>query len=77
VFGATRGIDRLLDLWEKKNIKCSWYIPGHSIESFPEQIAKIRDAGHEMYEPNTALTQYMTFVAPEHLCMPNSSHANN
>jgi hypothetical protein len=49
VFGATRGVERLLQLWERKNIKCSWYIPGHTIETFPEEMAKIRDAGHEMY----------------------------
>jgi len=24
VFGATTGVDRLLHLWEKKGIKCSW-----------------------------------------------------
>jgi hypothetical protein len=48
VFGATVGIDRLLKLWDKYNIKTTWFIPAHSIESFPEQIAKVRDAGHEM-----------------------------
>ncbi|RDW85510.1 hypothetical protein BP5796_03835 [Coleophoma crateriformis] len=48
VFGATRGIERLLQLWEKKNVKCSWYIPGHTLETFPKQCAKIRDAGHEI-----------------------------
>jgi peptidoglycan/xylan/chitin deacetylase (PgdA/CDA1 family) len=49
VFGATRGVERLLDLWQKYNIKASWYIPGHTIETFPTEMAKIRDAGHEMY----------------------------
>ncbi|ORY16922.1 hypothetical protein BCR34DRAFT_671468 [Clohesyomyces aquaticus] len=48
VFGATHGVERLVDLWEKKNIKRSWYIPRHTIEMFPEAIAKIRDAGHKM-----------------------------
>jgi len=32
----------------KKGIKCSWYIPGHTIETFPEEMSKIRDAGHEI-----------------------------
>jgi hypothetical protein len=53
VFGATRGVERLLQLWERKNIKCSWYIPGHTIETFPEEMAKIKDAGHEMYANDT------------------------
>lgn len=48
VFGATRGVERLLALWDRKNIKASWYIPGHTIETFPDEMAKIRDAGHEM-----------------------------
>jgi peptidoglycan/xylan/chitin deacetylase (PgdA/CDA1 family) len=48
VFGATVGVDRLLKLFDKYNIKASWYVPGHSIESFPKQMAKVRDAGHEM-----------------------------
>lgn len=48
IFGATVGIDRLLKLWDRLGIKTTWFVPAHSIESFPSQIAKIRDAGHEM-----------------------------
>ncbi|KAB8215401.1 glucose 1-dehydrogenase [Aspergillus novoparasiticus] len=48
IFGATVGIDRLLKLWDKYNIKTSWFIPAHSLESFPDQMIKIRDAGHEI-----------------------------
>lgn len=49
IFGATVGVDRLLKLWDKYGIKTSWFVPAHSIESFPKQMAKVRDAGHEMY----------------------------
>jgi hypothetical protein len=48
IFGATVGIDRLLKLWDKYGIKTTWFVPAHSIESFPTQLAKVRDAGHEM-----------------------------
>ncbi|KIW56361.1 hypothetical protein PV05_05026 [Exophiala xenobiotica] len=48
VFGATVGIDRLLKLWDRYGIKTTWFVPAHSIESFPEQLAKVRDAGHEI-----------------------------
>jgi hypothetical protein len=48
IFGATVGTDRLLKLFDKYQIKATWFIPGHSIESFPKQMAKVRDAGHEM-----------------------------
>ena len=48
VFGATVGVDRLLKLCEKYKIEASWFVPAHTLESFPKQIAKIRDAAHEM-----------------------------
>jgi peptidoglycan/xylan/chitin deacetylase (PgdA/CDA1 family) len=48
VFGATVGIDRLLKLWDKYNIKATWFTPAHSAESFPQQIRKIVDKGHEI-----------------------------
>jgi peptidoglycan/xylan/chitin deacetylase (PgdA/CDA1 family) len=48
VFGATVGIDRLLRLWDKYNIKATWFTPAHSAESFPQQIRKIVDKGHEI-----------------------------
>lgn len=48
VFGATVGIDRLLKLWDKYNIKATWFAPAHSVESFPKQIRKIVEKGHEI-----------------------------
>lgn len=48
VFGATVGTDRLLKMLSKYKIKASWFVPAHSMESFPSQMAKVRDAGHEM-----------------------------
>jgi peptidoglycan/xylan/chitin deacetylase (PgdA/CDA1 family) len=48
VFGATVGIDRLLKLFDKYNIKATWFTPAHSAESFPQQIRKIIDKGHEI-----------------------------
>lgn len=48
VFGATVGTDRLLKMLDQYKIQATWFIPAHSIESFPKQMAKVRDAGHEM-----------------------------
>lgn len=42
------GVRRLLALFDKYNIKTTWFIPGHSLETFPEECAMIRDAGHEI-----------------------------
>ncbi|KAL5338167.1 hypothetical protein BJX70DRAFT_408847 [Aspergillus crustosus] len=52
IFGAMFGIDRILKLWEKYNIKGTWFVPGHSLESFPKQLARVRDAGHEIQRPH-------------------------
>ncbi|KAI1857560.1 uncharacterized protein JN550_013193 [Neoarthrinium moseri] len=48
VFGATVGVDRLLKLFAKYEIKATWFTPAHTIESFPAQVGRIRDAGHEL-----------------------------
>ena len=26
----------------------TWFIPGHTLETFPEECAMVRDAGHEI-----------------------------
>jgi len=49
MFAGTIGVRRLLKLFAKYNIKTTWFIPGHSLETFPEECTMIRDAGHEMY----------------------------
>ena len=48
LYAGTIGVRRLLKLFAKYDIKTTWYIPGHSLETFPEECAMIRDAGHEM-----------------------------
>ncbi|KAL6404723.1 polysaccharide deacetylase family protein [Ilyonectria robusta] len=48
IFAGTVGTRRLLKLFDKYNIKTTWFIPGHSLDSFPEDMAAVRDAGHEI-----------------------------
>jgi len=48
MFAGTIGVRRLLKLLEKNHIKATWFIPGHSLETFPEECAMIRDSGHEI-----------------------------
>lgn len=52
LFAGTVGVRRLLKLFAKYDIKTTWFIPGHSLETFPEECAMIRDAGHEMFVTN-------------------------
>ena len=48
VFAGEVGTPRLLKLFDKFRIKASWFIPGHSIETFPDQTRMIAAAGHEI-----------------------------
>ena len=49
IFAGTVGVRRLLKLFDKYKIKTTWFIPGHSLDTFREECEMIRDAGHEMY----------------------------
>ena len=35
-------------MFAKYDMKTTWFIPGHSLETFPEDMAAVRDAGHEI-----------------------------
>ncbi|KAK1926858.1 hypothetical protein DB88DRAFT_475852 [Papiliotrema laurentii] len=48
MFAGEVGTMRLLKLFKKFNMKTTWFIPGHSLDTFPEQMAAVRDAGHEI-----------------------------
>src|ERR671922_2461738 len=48
LFAGEVGSMRLLRLFKKWGIKTTWFIPGHSIETFPEQMQAVAVAGHEI-----------------------------
>src|SRR5262249_49153915 len=48
LFAGEVGTPRLLKLFQEQNIRATWFIPGHSIETFPEQTRMVVDAGHEI-----------------------------
>jgi peptidoglycan/xylan/chitin deacetylase (PgdA/CDA1 family) len=48
IFAGEVGTRRLLKLFDKYGIKTTWFIPGHSIETFPEETRMVVDAGHEI-----------------------------
>jgi peptidoglycan/xylan/chitin deacetylase (PgdA/CDA1 family) len=47
-FGADVGAPRILALLKKYRIAASWYIPGHTLETYPERCKEVFDAGHEI-----------------------------
>ena len=48
LFAGEVGTPRLLELFRRHDLRTTWFVPGHSIETFPEQIDAIVAAGHEV-----------------------------
>jgi peptidoglycan/xylan/chitin deacetylase (PgdA/CDA1 family) len=48
VFAGEVGTPRLLKLFDRLDLKTTWFVPGHSIETFPAAVARIVEAGHEI-----------------------------
>lgn len=48
LFAGEVGAPRLLDLFDKYDLKTTWFIPGHSIETFPKEMEMVVKAGHEV-----------------------------
>lgn len=46
-FGVV-GAERLLALLERHAIPATWFIPGHTIETYPDICRRVFDAGHEI-----------------------------
>jgi peptidoglycan/xylan/chitin deacetylase (PgdA/CDA1 family) len=41
-------VPRILDLLRRHSIPTTWFIPGHTIESYPTSVRAVADAGHEI-----------------------------
>jgi peptidoglycan/xylan/chitin deacetylase (PgdA/CDA1 family) len=48
VFASEVGTPRMVRLLDRMGIRASWFIPGHTIETFPKQMKMVADAGHEI-----------------------------
>lgn len=49
-FAGSVGVTRLLKLFKKYDVadKVTWFLPGHSMETFPEATKAIKDSGCEI-----------------------------
>ena len=47
-FGARVGADRVLRLLRDFDIRATWFVPGHTIDTFPEVCSRVVEAGHEV-----------------------------
>lgn len=47
-FGPRVGAPRILELLERRGIPSTWFVPGHTLEAFPESTEAIVRGGHEL-----------------------------
>jgi len=47
-FGAAVGAPRLLKLLQALGIEATWFVPGHTIDTFPSVATAVAEAGHEL-----------------------------
>jgi len=50
-FGAV-ATERLLEMLARWEIKSTWFIPGHTIDTYPDLVRRVADAGHEIGHHN-------------------------
>lgn len=48
IFASEVGVPRLLRMFKKFDIPTTFFIPGHSLETFPDECKMIVDDGHEI-----------------------------
>jgi peptidoglycan/xylan/chitin deacetylase (PgdA/CDA1 family) len=48
IYAGKVGIPRLLKLFRTFDIQATWFVPGHSAETFPKETKQIVDEGHEL-----------------------------
>jgi peptidoglycan/xylan/chitin deacetylase (PgdA/CDA1 family) len=48
IYAGKVGIPRLLKLFRTYNIKATWFTPGQSAETFPDECKQIVEEGHEL-----------------------------
>ncbi|ELY38978.1 polysaccharide deacetylase family protein [Natronorubrum tibetense] len=65
VYGANVGAPRLLDLHDKHDIPATWFVPGHTIDSFPEISAEVWDRGYDIQHHGWSHTGPATYETKE------------
>jgi peptidoglycan/xylan/chitin deacetylase (PgdA/CDA1 family) len=65
VYGAKTGAPRLLDLHDKHDVPATWFVPGHTIDSFPEICGEVHDRGYDIQHHGWSHTGPATYDSKE------------
>src|SRR6266576_3108737 len=47
-YGARVGVPRVLELLDRHELHATFFVPGHTVESFPHETQSILERGHEI-----------------------------
>jgi peptidoglycan-N-acetylglucosamine deacetylase len=47
-YGARVGVPRILAFLEERELPATFFVPGHTVDSFPQETESILEAGHEI-----------------------------
>jgi peptidoglycan-N-acetylglucosamine deacetylase len=47
-YGARVGVPRILQFLEERELDATFFVPGHTVESYPDEVDAILRAGHEI-----------------------------
>ncbi len=47
-YGPRTGLPRLLGILDRRRIRGTFFVPGHTADRFPDAVREIRDRGHEI-----------------------------
>jgi peptidoglycan/xylan/chitin deacetylase (PgdA/CDA1 family) len=47
-YGARVGVPRILEFLKERELDATFFVPGHTVESFPDEVDAILQAGHEV-----------------------------
>ena len=64
-FGARVGVPRILELLASHGVPATFFVPGHTVESFPDETEAILAAGHEVAHHSYAHLDPSTLSADE------------
>lgn len=63
-YGERVGVYRVLEILKQEGVKASFFVNGHTVESFPGVMKQIVDEGHELCSENWR-HEYVIMMTPE------------
>ncbi|KIL39033.1 polysaccharide deacetylase [Gordoniibacillus kamchatkensis] len=64
-YGMDRGLDRMLDAFDRFGVKATFFVPGRTAEAYPEKVREVARRGHEIAHHGYAHEHFAKLPAEE------------